>query len=255
MAGKSFLSEFPPVSTEQWEHIIRENIKGADYASKLIWHPEEGLAVRPYYRANDLAGLEFLDAAPGEFPFVRGSRATGDWRIREEIEIADPEEANRTACDAIAAGAEEVAFHCPRLDNPSDFVLLLKNLDEIPIHFKGLDHSSIRLLIDRLKMRPRAASGSMELDPLSDIDHSVEILRNAPDGFRSFVIHADTFQEHAAGAIEDVAFALSAAVDFIAEMQERGIGIDRIANSLAFSFAMGPEFFVQIAKLRAFRLV
>ena len=74
MATESLLSEFPPVSTEQWENIIRENMKGADYASKMVWHPEEGLAVKPYYRAEDLAGLPFLDAAPGEFPYVRSAR-------------------------------------------------------------------------------------------------------------------------------------------------------------------------------------
>src|SRR6478736_5080752 len=110
MATESLLSEFPPVSTEQWERTIRENIKGAEYASRMIWHPEEGLAVKPYYRAEDLAGLHFLDATPGDFPYVRGARLTGDWRIREEFEIADPEEANRAACSAIAAGAEEIEF-------------------------------------------------------------------------------------------------------------------------------------------------
>ena len=83
MPTYNFLSEFPPVSTDQWEHLIREKIAGAEYSPKLIWHPEEGLAVKPYYRADDLAGLQFLGAAPGEFPFVRSARSTGDWRIRE----------------------------------------------------------------------------------------------------------------------------------------------------------------------------
>ena len=255
MATESFLSEFSPVSTEQWEHAIRENVKGAEYASRLIWHPEEGLAVKPYYRAEDLAGLHFLNAAPGDFPYRRGARSTAEWRIREEVDIADPEEANRIACNAIAAGAEEIAFHCPRLASSFDFALLLKNLDEIPVHIKGLDHTSAQLLIERLKMRPRTASISTDLDPLADIDHSVEILRNVQAGFRPFVIHAEKFQEHAAGAIEEVGFALSAAVDFVAEMQELGMGVDRVAEALTFSFAIGREFFVQVAKLRAFRMV
>ncbi len=94
MATESFLSEFPPITTEQWEHIIREKITGAEYASKLIWHPEEGFAVKPYYRADDLAGIQFLDAAPGTFPFVRGTRSDGDWRIREEIDLVDAANAN-----------------------------------------------------------------------------------------------------------------------------------------------------------------
>jgi methylmalonyl-CoA mutase len=255
MPTQSFLSEFPPVSTEQWEHIIRENVKGAEYASKMIWHPEEGLAVKPYYRAEDLAGLNFLDAAPGDFPYIRGARATGDWRIREDLDIADPEEANRTACSAIAAGAEEIAFHRTKLASPSDLAIILANLEPAPVHFAGLSRASVDLLIDWLNRRPHRAGISTNLDPLADLDHSAEIVRNAPIGFRPFVIHADEFQEHAAGAIEEVGFALSAAVDFVAEIQARGLDIDCIASSLSFSFSTGPEFFVQIAKLRAFRMI
>ena len=255
MATESLLSEFPSVSTEQWERIIRENVKGAEYVSEMIWHPEEGLAVKPYYRAEDLAGLHFLDAAPGDFPYVRTARSTGDWRIREEFDIADPDEANRSACNAVAVGAEEIAFHRPKMESCSDIALLLANLNEIPVHCAGLGRASVELLIERLKKRPHGAAVSTDLDSLADLDHSAEIVRNAPTGLRPFVIHADEFQERAAGAIEEVGFALSAGVDLVAAMQERGLGIDRVAGSLSFSFATGPEFFVQIAKLRAFRVV
>jgi methylmalonyl-CoA mutase len=255
MTTESLLSEFPPVTTEQWEHCIRETVKGAEYASKMIWHPEEGLAVKPYYRSEDLADLSFLDAAPGIFPYVRGARLNGDWRIREELEVLDLEEANRAACSAIAAGAEEIAFHSSALESPSDLALLLANLDEIPVHFASVDRAGVALLIERLRTTPRETAISTDTDPLVDLDYSAEIVRAAPLSFRPFVIHPDKFHEQAAGAVEEVSFALSAAVDFIAEMQERGLELDRIANSLSFSFATGPEFFVQIAKLRAFRMV
>jgi methylmalonyl-CoA mutase len=255
MATDSFLSEFPPVSTEQWEHIIREKFTGADYASKLISHPEEGLAVKPYYRADDLAGLQFLDGAPGEFPFVRSARPTGGWLIREEIALVDAEDANRSACAALAAGAEEIAFRQTKLESPGELATLFANLHETPIVFVGSEPEFVRLLIERLKKRPHGASISTDLDPLADPGLSAELIRNAPPGFRPFVIHAEPFQERAAGSLEEVGFALSAAVDFVAEMQERGLSVDRITASLSFSFAMGPEFFIQIAKLRAFRLV
>src|ERR1035438_8765384 len=110
MESNHLLQEFPPVSTESWEEVIHRDLKGADYAKKLIWQTAEGLAVRPYYRAEDIAGLEFPDAAPGAFPYARSDRATGDWRIREEIDAADPEEANRVAHNAVLAGAREIAF-------------------------------------------------------------------------------------------------------------------------------------------------
>ena len=66
--------DFPPVSTAAWEAAIAKDLKGADYEKKLVWRTEEGLAVRPYYRKEALAGLEGqLRTAPGRYPFVRGS--------------------------------------------------------------------------------------------------------------------------------------------------------------------------------------
>ncbi len=50
--------EFPPVPTSAWEAVIARDLKGADYEKKLVWRTEEGLAVRPYYRQENLAGLE-----------------------------------------------------------------------------------------------------------------------------------------------------------------------------------------------------
>ena len=113
----------------------------------------------------------------------------------------------------------------------------------------------LRLLIDRLKKGP--ASGSCFRRSRIHLPISTFPPRSCATRqprFRPFVIHADEFEEHGAGAIEVVGFALSEAVDFVAEMRDRGLDPDRIAGSLSFSFATGSEFFVQIAKLRAFRM-
>lgn len=246
---------FPPVRTSQWEQMIRETVAGPDYAAKLIWHPEEGLAVRPYYRAEDLTGLSFLDARPGEFPFVRGTRCHGGWRVCEEIEVASPEEANRRAVQAVAAGAEEISYRCARIESESDIALLLSNLNEIPVHIENASHQTVRLLHQRMSRHSHMAEISADLDPLADLAFSAEVIENLLPGFRPFVVDAREFQENAAGAIEETGFALSAAVDFLAAMQDRGLEIDRIAASISFRFAMGPEFFIQIAKLRAFRMI
>src|SRR5665811_1021534 len=78
------LTEFPPVSTAEWEAMIRKDLKGVDYAKKLLWQTEEGITVKPYYRAEDLNGLEFLGTAPGEFPYTRGTKTTNEWSICAE---------------------------------------------------------------------------------------------------------------------------------------------------------------------------
>ena len=37
MATEDLLAEFPPVATDAWEAAIQKDLKGADYAKKLIW--------------------------------------------------------------------------------------------------------------------------------------------------------------------------------------------------------------------------
>lgn len=249
------LSEFPAVNTEMWEKAIREDLKGADDAGKLIWRSPEGFDVKPYYRAEDLADLNSLESAPGDFPYVRGTRASGGWRIREQIDAIDPEEANSAARCAVAAGAEEIAFAHVAVANVSDLSILLANLGEIPVHFSHPSPAMIRLVVERMKRRQSGITRSAALDWSADPAFSAEVISTAPADFVPFTIRAQECQNSGATAVEEIAFALASGVDFLAEMQERGVPADRAMESVAFSFAMGPEFFVQIAKLRAFRMV
>ena len=79
-------TEFPPVSTAEWEAVIAADLKGADYDKKLVWRTEEGLKIKPYYRGEDLAGLEGqTGAAPNEYPFTRGVGA--GWTIAQDFAI------------------------------------------------------------------------------------------------------------------------------------------------------------------------
>lgn len=250
MASNPLLEEFPPVSTESWEEVIRKDLKGADYAKKLVWQTEEGLAVKPYYRAEDLAGLDYLNAAPGTFPYLRGTRATADWRIREEIDEVDAEKANQAACSAIVAGAEEVAFGNVEIKSRTELRILLANLPEIPVHFQHANESLLRLLIEK---KPLSAV-STGMDPFANLILAAEIIPAAPRTIVPFTIHSEKFDEAGATAVQEVGFALAAGIDFLAEMQSAGVDINRAAASLTFSFAIGSSYFFQIAKLRAFRM-
>ena len=70
--NEKLFTEFPPVATEQWENTIVKDLKGADYNKKLVWKTDEGFSVRPYYRAEDLENISYLDSLPNQFPFTRG---------------------------------------------------------------------------------------------------------------------------------------------------------------------------------------
>jgi methylmalonyl-CoA mutase len=252
MSKDGLLAEFAPVSTEAWDAAVREDLKGAD-AAKLVWRAEDGLELKPFYRTEDVAGIACMGGVPGVYPYVRGSRASGDWRIREEVRAADPEEANLSARAAVAAGAEEIAFRGVRIENASDLALLLLQLEEIPVCFEDADALLVDILLARLRLRPHRAAVSTGCDPLLDVGHAVEVIASAPAGFVPYTVHAKALEERGATSAEEVGFALAAGVDFVAAMAERGVDAQRAAESIAFSFAVGPEFLIEIAKLRAFR--
>jgi methylmalonyl-CoA mutase len=255
MAVETLLDEFLPVSTDAWEDAIRKDLKGADYARRLVWKTDEGIAVKPYYRAEDCSGLELPAAAPGNFPYVRGTQSTSGWRICEEIDAIDPESANGAAMSALAAGAEKIVFRYVAIENSSDLKILLANLQKVPMHFENAGELLLRLLVDRAKQRDVSATISTGWNPFENLEFATELLAAMPTALVPYTIHGERYEESGATTIEEIGFTLAAAVDFMDSMQERGLEIDRVCASLGFSFAIGANYFFQIAKLRAFRML
>src|ERR1039458_6543803 len=253
--SSSFIPNREPNIHSGFSLKLLRDLNGADYASKLIWQTEEGLAVKPYYRAEDIAGLEFLDAAPGSFPYIRSARLSGDWRIRERIDAADPEHANRAARSAVTAGAEEVSFLNVIVRNASDLRMLLVGLEEVPVHFENAGETLIGLLIERWPKLENSPSISTGWDPLANLDFAAKAIHAAPTPLVPFTIDGGEFEESGATAVEEVGLTLAAAVDFLAGMEMRHVNVDRATASIAFSFAIGANYFFQIAKLRAFRML
>ena len=254
MANARLLEEFPRVSTAEWEAAIARDLKGADYQKRLIWRAEDRITVKPYYRASDLKDLAAMGSAPGEFPFRRGSRPDGAWIIREEIDASDVAEANRAACAAVAAGAEGIAFTRLSVGGSAELEAALADLDKIPVHFEIGNEKLLRLLMERRKLQGGGTQLSTGCDALAKAKFAAEIVRGAPDGFVPFTIQA-AFEEKGAACIQEIGFALAAGIDFLALLAEHGVEAKRAAGALEFNFAIGANYFFEIAKLRAFRML
>src|ERR1035437_6084639 len=107
----SLFSDFPPVSTEAWEAQINADLKGKDYDKTLVWQTNEGIKVRPYYRDENLKELSFINNLPGQFPYVRGKRASGnEWLVRQNIEVTDLKQANSIALKILMKGVTSLGF-------------------------------------------------------------------------------------------------------------------------------------------------
>lgn len=215
------LDEFPPVSTEQWNEVVRADMKGTAPKVKL------------FYRAEDLPKVAYLDSPPGTFPYTRGTRGSNDWHIRQTVgSIAE-------AQAALDAGADEIGF----VMGDQDASKLLDALPACIIHFQAGDRAAEVLEA----LAGRGVRGSIDYEPLADFNRAGNLIRAAlsPE-FKPITIRADRFSEAGATPVAELAFALAEGIEML----------DRIPDSapaIAFSFAIGPNYFQEIARLRAAR--
>ncbi len=73
--------------------------------------------------------------------------------------------------------------------------------------------------------------------------------------FNSISISGYHMQEAGATAVQELAFTLADGLEYVRAALTRGLGIDAFAPRLSFFFAIGMNFFMEIAKLRAARLL
>jgi hypothetical protein len=156
----------------------------------------------------------------------------------------------------VAAGAEGDCIQRLVVESGDELNVLLANLDEIPVHF---EHADERLLTAADRMARRGETRRRDFDRMRCAGECRLCGggdRDAPDGFVPFTIHGEAFEEAGATAVEEVGFTAGGrALIFCCTLQERGVKRSRAAAALEFSFAMGSQFFFQIAKLRAFRML
>jgi methylmalonyl-CoA mutase len=84
------------------------------------------------------------------------------------------------------------------------------------------------------------------------IDRGWEIVSNSKP--RADAIRADRLHEAGAHSIQELGYAISAGVDRLATLTD-ALPVDLAAAEIEFVFSVGPSYFVEIAKLRAARLL
>lgn len=274
-------SEFPPVSTEEWEKVIKEDLKGADYSKKLIWQTAEGFQVKPYFRSEDLAGLDFIETNPGNFPFVRGYSNEGknDWEICQYIEAKNISEANTQALEAISRGANSVSFDVKDIATYEELNILLNgiNLEQVSVNFHASLSFSIliNLLLEYIKKQgfnKTNIKGAMFFDSyayflkhgeyynslsdnISELACLIELAKNELPGYRIICPSGNIFHNAGANCVQELAFTLSLAHEYMVNLLEKGFSIDEITPRLQLNFAIGSNYFMEIAKIRAARLL
>jgi methylmalonyl-CoA mutase len=278
---EKLFDQFPPVTTDEWMDKIRTDLKGADLNKRLIWRTYEGFEVKPFYRMEDVENLKYINTLPGEFPYLRGTKSrNNNWLVRQDIEVTNYSEANRKALAILMKGIDSLGFIITDTGSidKKNFDLLLERIFlggvEINISSSGKAKEILDLIINYVRKSrsdPDEFRGAIETDPLSrlmvngslcippeeGLDYLASLIKSSASlpHFRMISINASNFNNAGADIVQELAFGISMGSEYLAQMTQRRISADMAASKIGFCFGTGSDYFPEIAKLRAARLL
>ena len=274
---EKFFSEFPPVTKQQWLDKVTIDLKGADFDRKLVWKTNEGFKVQPIYRSADVEDTKNLKCLPGDYPYTRGNKKDNNyWYVRQDIVVEDFANANQKALDVLKRGVDSLGFifkECKELTK-NDFAVLLKDIEIacIELNFvcpckscfsadafveyleeKGIDKKSLVGGVSLDTLGKYTLTGKFEdKDPYKGMVDTMKKMAAYPN-FKVIEVNGAIFNNSGSAIVQELAFALSAAAEYLDVMTNAGFSIDEVAPKIRFHFATGSKYFMEIAKLRAAR--
>lgn len=243
--------DFPAVTAKQWKQQIQVDLKGADYNETLVWHTDEGIDVKPFYHEDETPNKYSI---PGQ-PEV--------WNIAQAIFIDNIETAKRLAQEALDKGATALR-------------ILADKTFSIPTFFEGLDIHDAKIYFELLfwdkvffkeltsYLNNKNISYSLGLDPIgyltkegnwhnetNNLEELAEIVSLQPEN--TIRIDLRTYQNSGANMVQQLAYALSHTNEYLHILNKKGQVLKNV--KVEFHVAVGSNYFFEIAKLRALRLL
>ena len=276
----NLLQDFAPVSTETWKAKIVADLKGADFEKKLVWRTPEGFNVQPFYRLEDVKKLRTTVSAPGQFPYVRGTRTNNEWAIRQNIcACNNARKANKLALEVLNKGINSLGF-CLQAEklNYRFIKNLLQDIDAraISINFSicACHAPELARILVRYYGRQgydlKQVYGSINVDPIKNmlvkgkdlsrekvaekIVAAVKAAKSLPN-YRVVGVNSVVINNAGAYCTQELAYALAWGAEYMTMLTEAGIPNYEAARNIRFNMGVGGNYFMEIAKFRAGRLL
>ncbi len=246
----SLFSEFDPISSKQWKQKIQFELKGEDYNDALIWNSPENIKVKPFYNQDDLQ--ENLPVNPNANGF----------KICQNIFVFDLEKSIERALESIERGAESIIFTIE--DEAIDVAKLLEKLplETCEIYF-NLNFISVNYIskIETIA-KSRNAKIYYNLDPIGQLAkegnwfkteekdnfETINFLSKQVSNSSIISINSSLYQNAGANRIQELAYSLAHANEYLNR-------ITTFNQPIVFKISVGTNYFFEIAKLRAYRIL
>lgn len=245
--SNNLFNEFGPVSSKLWKQQIQYELKGADYNETLIWESPEGIKVRPFYH---------IDEAKDP---LQVHTAAASYKIGQDIFVQDVAKSAARAQSTLERGAETLRFTIP--DEKTDITTLVQGLDaRVPVYFY-LQFFSIDFVkkIDAVA----AANGAhyhVLLDPVGNLAkegnwhdggdnfEQLNLLGESCKNISFVTINSALYQNAGANMVQQIAYTVGHAIEYFSRLKN-------VQQPYTVTVGVGSNYFFEIAKLRALRMV
>ncbi|MBQ6799623.1 MAG: methylmalonyl-CoA mutase small subunit [Bacteroidaceae bacterium] len=275
---EKLFADFAPVSTQEWLDKINVDLKGADFEKKLVWKTNEGFKVKPFYRKEDLENLKTTEALPGEFPYLRGTKKSDNtWLVRQEIKVDCPKEANAKALDILNKGVDSLGFSLRKKDLSAEFIatlldgicaecvelnfstcqgatVMLANLLVAYFTQKGYDLNALRGSVNYDPMGKMMVRGKDLTNYIATAKDLVGVMKALPK-YRCITVNAIELNNAGSYISQELGYALAWGNEYLNALVEAGVDATEAAKKIKFNFGISSNYFLEIAKFRAARML
>ena len=275
---EKLFTEFKAPTTQEWLDKIEVDLKGADFNKRLVWRTNEGFNVQPFYRREDVLKLKTPDSLPGEFPFVRGNKKDDNtWYIRQDIVAADAVEANKKALDILNKGIDSLGFRIHGDKVNAEFIEQLLDgilCDVVEVNFHTCQRHALELAqiltayFEKKGYDKEKVVGSIDFDPLQKMvmkgkdvtpalafaPQLVEAFKDYPN-FRCICVNTVSLNNAGAYIVQELGYALAWGNEYLQQLVDAGVDVDLAAKKIKFNMGVSENYFMELAKFRAARLL
>ena len=245
--SENLFDEFSPVSSKLWKQQIQFELKGADYNEALVWESPEGIKVKPFYHIDEAKDGLIVNTKASEFV------------ICQDIFVHDVDKSAARAVSTLKRGAEAIRFTIST--EGTDVEKLLSGIDAAtPVYFH-LEFISIDFVkqLDAIAKKT-GAQFYVQLDPVgylaregnwyngSDNLDALNTIAIACTNLSFLSIDATLYQNAGANIVQQIAYTL-------AHTNEYFNRIATLHQPIVLQVAVGTNYFFEIAKLRAIKLL
>ncbi len=287
MTKELFGSAFPAASYEAWWSLVEKSLKGASFEKALSTKLLEGISVKPLYDREGMPGEAFVRSIP--LPSRRADLTT---RIDAPL-VAGATEQIKSDAEGGGDSGIVVLDRFTRLGKPRTFAkeavcadgLSLYSSEELGLLLQAARSAKLPLIFDvgvnalglgaLIAARPSEERGlvaGLWCDPLATLkeqgpsvsswsrlfDEAAQVSSDVGPvlpGKPLFISDGRIVHEAGASAVQELSYILSHALTLFREFEARGIPPLVVAERLNIVIGVGPDFFLEMAKARALRVL